>query len=70
MYVDEYILTDSSLKPIYRTFDLVDLAEEIIKRNNEIAFINMRKSYETRERFKYRLIVEKHEIKDLEKSDK
>lgn len=70
MYIDEYILTDSSLKPIYRTFDLVDLANKIVRIDSEIKIMNMGKSYEQRKKFKCRLIVEKHEIKDLEKSDK
>ena len=70
MKITEYILTDSSLKPIYKTFDLLDLAREIMQLNKEIQYINTNKTYENRKKFNYRLLIEEHEIKDLEKSDK
>ena len=70
MKITEYILTDSLLKPIYKTFDLVDIAREIMQLNKEIQYINTDKTYENRKKFNYHLLIREHEIKDLEKSDK
>lgn len=67
MKIIEYILTDSSLKPIYKTFDLLDLAREIMQLNKEIQYINTHKTYENKKEFNYRLLIEEHEIKDLER---
>ena len=66
-FIEEYILTDKNNKPIYRTFDLVDLAKKIITLNNEIIYINRAKNYEDIKVFDYRLLIEKHKIEDLEK---
>ena len=70
MYIDEYILTDNLLKPIYKTFDLVDLANEILSIDSKIKLINKTKTYEERKKFKCCLIIEKHKIEDLERSNK
>lgn len=67
MKITEYILTDSSLKPIYRTFDLLDLAREIMQLNKEIQYTNEHKTYENRKKINYHLLIEEHEIKGLEK---
>ena len=71
-YVEEYILLDKMENAIYKTFDILDLAHKIIDLNNEIIYINRAEinQYGNRKLFNYHLIVEKHEIKDLEKSDK
>ena len=70
MKIDEYILTDSSYNPIYKTFDLRDLATEILRLNNEIQYINSKKEYEEQVKFSYHLIIESKEILDLEEVDK
>lgn len=70
MKIDEYILTDSTYNPIYKTFDLRDLATEILRLNNEIQYINSKKEYKEQVKFNYHLIVESKEILDLEEVDK
>lgn len=70
MKIMEYILTDSSYNSIYKTFDLRDLATEILRLNNEIQYINSKKEYEEQVKFSYHLIVESKEILDLEEVDK
>lgn len=70
MKIDEYILTDSSYNPIYKTFALRDLATEILRLNNEIQYINSKKEYKEQVKFNYHLIVESKEILDLEEVDK
>lgn len=70
MKIDEYILTDSSYNHIYKTFDLRDLATEILRLNNEIQYINSKKEYKEQVKFNYHLIVESKEILDLEEVDK
>lgn len=68
--IDEYILLDKKSIPIYKTFDLLDLATKIINLNKEIIHINTHKKYEDKKIFNYKLVIEKYEIIDLEKSDK
>lgn len=68
--IDEYILLDKKSIPIYKTFDLLDLATKIIDLNKEIIYINTHKKYEDKKIFDYKLVIEKYEIIGLEKSDK
>lgn len=70
MKIDEYILTDKSYKPIYKTLDLRDLATEILRLNEEIQYINSRKEYKEQVKFNYHLIVDSIEILDLEEKNK
>ena len=70
MKIDEYILTDSSYNPIYKTFDLRDLATEILRLNNEIQYINSKKEYKEQVKFNYHLIVDSIETLDVEGKSK
>lgn len=65
--IEEYILTDKNHIPVYKTFDLLDLAREIMQLNEEIKYTNSNRSYENRKIFDYRLLIEERKIEDLEK---
>ena len=62
-YIDKYIILDEKSIPIYKTFDLLDLAYKIISLNNEIIHRNHTLDYKDKKYFNYKIIIEKYEIR-------
>lgn len=61
-YIDKYIILDEKSIPIYKTFDLVDLAFKLISLNNEIIHRNHNLDYMHQKYFNYKIIIEKYKI--------
>lgn len=65
MKINEYILLNNLGYPVYKTLDLLDLANTIICLNNERIIKNSDISYEKHIRFDYNLVIEKVDIRDV-----